>query len=53
MTEEEIVKELSKKYNRKENEIKILLNICKKYKYNIYTSKHIIDEFMLSLKKVA
>ena len=40
-----IVKELSKKYNKKEQMIQIMLEKCKNSNYNIKESKEIIEDF--------
>lgn len=45
MVEDELVEELSKKYNRKEKEIKILIEILKRIQYNIDNKKNILEEF--------
>lgn len=45
MTEKEIIKELSKDYNRKEKLIEIIFAISKEMNYNNYTCKRMIEEF--------
>lgn len=42
---DEIVKELSKKYNKREQVVKVLLDKCKIFSYNIKESKEIIINF--------
>ncbi len=41
----EVVKKLSKKYNKEEAIIKIMIKECKKLEYNIDETIRIIDEF--------
>ena len=45
MTEKEIIKELSKEYNKKEKLIEIIFAISKEMNYNNYTCKRMIEEF--------
>lgn len=45
VVEDEVIKELSKKYNKKKKVIKILLEECNSFGYNIKESIEIVIEF--------
>ena len=46
--EEEIVRELSKEYKRRQKIIKIMIDICLKYEYNFEEAKNMIEQFYKS-----
>lgn len=47
VVENEIIKELSKKYNKNEKVIQIMVKKCMDLNYNINEGKRVIEEFWM------
>ena len=48
VVKDEVIKELSKEYNKKEIVIQIMIKKCEELNYSINESKKIIEEFLIN-----